>query len=146
MSELLKEKIQKFIKKHREVVMYLIFGVLTTVVSLLTYFLCTTLVLDADNALQLQAANVISWIVSVTFAYVTNKIFVFHSQNAVAREIRKFYLSRFGTLLIDMALMYILVTAAEINDMTSKIVVQVIVIVSNYILGKFLVFREEKYK
>lgn len=144
--ELLKEKIQKFIKKHREVVMYLIFGVLTTVVSLLTYFLCTTLVLDADNALQLQAANVISWIVSVTFAYVTNKIFVFHSQNAVAREIGKFYLSRFGTLLIDMALMYILVTAAEINDMTSKIVVQVIVIVSNYILGKFLVFREEKYK
>ena len=126
--------------------MYLIFGVLTTVVSLLTYFLCTTLVLDADNALQLQAANVISWIVSVTFAYVTNKIFVFHSQNAVARELRKFYLSRFGTLLIDMALMYILVTAAEINDMTSKIVVQVIVIVSNYILGKFLVFREEKYK
>ncbi|MBQ8802872.1 MAG: YfhO family protein [Tyzzerella sp.] len=144
--ELLKTKVQKFMRKNREIVMYLIFGILTTVVSLFSYFLCTTLILDADNAIQLQVANVISWMISVTFAYVTNKIFVFQSQNSVGKEIGKFYASRLGTLLIDMALMYLLVTLAGISDIPVKIVVQAIVIVSNYVLGKFLVFGEGKYK
>ena len=144
--ELFKDKICELFLRNREIIMYLIFGVLTTTVSLFTYFLCTTLFFDAEHAIQLQAANVIAWIVSVTFAYVTNKIFVFRSQKPVGKEIISFYVSRVGTLVIDMVLMYLLVTVAGISDILVKVFVQIVVIVSNYVLGKFLVFKEEKYK
>lgn len=136
--------IKALFQKYREIIMYLIFGVLTTVVSIATYFICTKLFLDANDPFQLQAANVIAWIVSVTFAYFTNKKHVFHSNGGVFKEMIKFYLSRLGTLLIDMALMYLLVTLAGINDMISKIAVNVVVIVSNYVLSKFIVFKENK--
>ena len=142
----LKTRIITIIKKNKEIVMYLVFGVLTTIVSLVIYSFCTIVLLDAEDAFQLQLANVISWLGSVTFAYVTNKRFVFRSQNAVSKEIGKFYISRLGTLFIDMGLMYLLVTIANLNDIFAKAVVQGIVIVSNYILGKFLVFKGETHK
>ena len=125
--------------------MYLLFGVLTTVVSLLTYFLCTTFVLDVQKALQLQVANIISWLASVTFAYVTNKRYVFHSHNAIAKVIGKFYHSRAGTLLIDMGFMYLFVTMADMEDMIAKTVVQVVVIIANYILGKFILSKVQSF-
>ncbi|MBQ4066004.1 MAG: GtrA family protein [Clostridia bacterium] len=137
-------KIKALFEKYREIIMYLIFGVLTTLVSIATYFVCTKLFLDANNAVQLQAANIIAWIVSVTFAYFTNKKHVFQSEGGVVKEMIKFYLSRLSTLLIDMGLMYLLVTLAGINDMISKIAVNIVVIVSNYVLSKFLVFKKEK--
>lgn len=144
--EVFQKKIKELFLKNREIVMYLLFGVLTTVVSLFTYYVCTTLFLDVVDAVQLQIANVIAWIVSVTFAYITNKKFVFHSRNSVVKEIQSFYVSRLGTLAIDMFLMYLLVTYMGIHDIAAKVFVQVVVIVSNYILGKFLVFKEGKYE
>ena len=81
---------------------------------------------------------------SVLFAYVTNKKFVFRSHASPLKEMFKFYLSRVGTLVVEMVLMYILVTVCSVNDMLSKLVVQFIVIVLNYILGKIVVFREGK--
>lgn len=141
--ELFEEKFQKIFKKHREVILYLVFGVLTTLVSLVTYFLCTKLFLDATNPIQLQIANVIAWIVSVLFAYVTNRKYVFQSHSTIGREMAKFYLSRVGTLAIDMLLMYVLVTVSGFGDGIAKIIVQVIVIVANYVFGKLLVFKGE---
>lgn len=143
MFMLLKTRLKIIFEKHREIIIYLIFGVLTTLVSLVTYFLCTTLFLDVDNAIQLQIANVISWIVSVLFAYVTNRKYVFQSQNSVIKEMAKFYLSRVSTLIIDMLLMYMLVTVSGIVDGIAKIIVQVVVIVTNYVFGKLLVFKGE---
>lgn len=130
-------------QKHREVILYLVFGVLTTLVSLATYFVCTKFFLDATNAMELQLANIISWLVSVLFAYVTNRKYVFKSHGKVAQEMLKFYLSRMGTLGADMLLMYLLVTVGGVQDGISKVVVQAIVIIANYILGKLLVFKEE---
>lgn len=140
------KKLERVIMRYKEVVIYLIFGALTTAVSLLTYFLSTSLILDVEDALQLQLANVISWLVSVTFAYITNKRFVFQSENVIVKEIGKFYLSRLGTLLMDMSFMHLLVTVARLDDVLAKTVTQVVVIISNYLLGKFLVFKEEKYE
>ena len=60
-------------QKYKEIIRYLIVGVLTTVVSLASYYLCVYTILDPDSPLQLQAANVISWIAAVTFAYFTNR-------------------------------------------------------------------------
>ena len=131
-------------KKYREIIMYLIFGVLTTVVSLVVYFVCTKTVLSAEDAFQLQAANVISWFVSVMFAFVTNRLFVFESKGRWTLEMFKFYSSRVSTLLLDKLLMFVLVTLIGVNDMVSKVVVQVVVIVANYVLSKLLVFKEDK--
>ena len=131
-------------KKYRELLMYLIFGGLTTLVSLSTYFFCTAFILDAEDMIQLQIANIVSWIVSVTFAYLTNKKYVFQSRNPVGKEVGKFYFSRLGTLFIDMVFMYLFVTIIACNDAIVKVVIQVFVIVINYLLSKFLVFKEEK--
>lgn len=131
-------------KKYKEIINYLIFGVLTTVVSLLTYYLLVLTILNPNNPLELQIANIISWITCVTFAYITNRIYVFNSKNKnILKEIIKFYSSRLTTLLIDMLIMFIFVTKLEFNDKIIKIIVQVIIIILNYILSKILVFKHK---
>ena len=131
-------------KKYKEVINYLIFGVLTTIVSLATYYLLVLTILDPNNPIQLQIANIISWITCVTFAYITNRIYVFNSKNKnILKEMIKFYSSRLTTLFLDMLIMFILVTKLEFNDKIIKIIVQVIIIVLNYILSKILVFKHK---
>lgn len=134
--------ISKLYKKYKEIIHYLIVGVLTTVVSLGVYYACVLTFLNPEHALQLQAANVISWIAAVTFAYFTNRTFVFESKSEyIGREMASFYVSRLTTLLIDMACMFLMVTLLGFNDKIAKLLVQVIVTVGNYILSKLFVFK-----
>lgn len=136
---------KKLYLKYKEIINYLIFGVLTTVVSLATYYGLTLTILNPDKAVELQIANIISWIAAVTFAYFTNRKWVFENkEKANIKEASKFYLSRVSTLLIDMALMFIFVTKLGVNDKIMKLVVQVVVTILNYIFSKFIVFREKK--
>lgn len=129
--------------KYKEIINYLIVGVLTTVVSLAVYYGCVLTVLDPQVPLQLQAANIISWIAAVTFAYFTNRKYVFESKNEnKAKEALSFVSSRIATLLMDMLCMFLMVTLGGISDKIAKLVVQVIVTVSNYVLSKFLVFKK----
>lgn len=131
-------------KKYKEIINYLIFGVLTTVVSLATYYLLVFTILDPNNPLELQIANIISWITCVTFAYITNRKYVFNSKNKnILKEIVKFYSSRLTTLFLDMLIMFIFVTKLEFNDKIIKIIVQIIIILLNYILSKILVFKQK---
>ena len=131
-----------FYQKHKEIINYLIVGGLTTVVSLAVYYGSVLTFLNPRDALQLQAANILSWICAVAFAYITNRIFVFESKSqAVVREASAFFASRLGTLLMDMAVMFITVTCLGMSDKIAKLIVQVLVTVANYILSKFLVFR-----
>ena len=139
----MKELIKKFWNK--EVLMYLIFGVLTTIVSLAIYYALTYTVLDANNSIQLQIANVISWVGGVIFAYVTNRKYVFESKNKnKVAEAGKFVSARLVTLLMDMAIMFVGVTLLKGNDKILKIISQIVVIVSNYVFSKLLVFKKEK--
>ena len=136
---------KKLYLKYKEIINYLIFGVLTTVVSLATYYGLTLTILNPDKAVELQIANILSWIAAVTFAYFTNRKWVFENkEKANIKEASKFYLSRVSTLLIDMALMFIFVTKLGVNDKIMKLVVQVVVTILNYIFSKFIVFREKK--
>lgn len=140
------EKIKDLIKKvcSKEVILYLIFGVLTTIVSLVTYYICVGTFLNAENAIQLQIANVISWIVSVVFAYVTNRKFVFEVTNTnKLKEATKFVTSRIATLLMDMFIMFLGVTILKFNNEIIKLVSQVIVIVANYVFSKIFVFKNK---
>ncbi len=137
----LKALFKKFCNK--EIIFYLIFGVLTTLVSLIVYYFCTLTFLNPQNAVQLQIANIISWVLSVVFAYVTNRRFVFESKNPnKLEEIIKFVSARLLTLLLDMFIMFVCVTILKFNDKISKLLSQVIVIISNYIFSKIFVFKK----
>lgn len=135
----------KIYKKYEELINYLIIGILTTVVSLATYYLLTLTVLDANNKVYLQIANIISWLASVTFAYFTNRKYVFKVKNkSNIKECLNFYLSRISTLLIDMIIMYIFVSILKFDNKIVKLVAQVVIIILNYILSKFIVFKSSK--
>ena len=137
------EGIRAYYEKYREIVNYLIVGGLTTLVSLGVYYACVLTFLNPSKPIQLQAANVISWIAAVTFAYFTNRRFVFDSKRKdILSEAAAFTGSRVATLLMDMGCMFLMVTVAGINDKIAKIVVQVIVTISNYIFSKFFVFHQ----
>jgi putative flippase GtrA len=134
---------KKLYQKYREIINYLIVGVLTTIISLLTYFICVHTFLHATNAIELQIANIISWILAVFFAYFTNRIFVFKSKSKnYLKEIISFITSRLLTLLMDMGIMFILVTILSVNDSVGKLVSQVVVTISNYIFSKIFVFKK----
>ena len=141
--EMVMGKIKKNMGRYRELISYLIVGGLTTVVSLGTYYGCTLTVLDAAVPLQLQAANVLSWIAAVTFAYFTNRKYVFESRNQhILKEAAAFYASRLSTLLMDMGLMFLMVTILNWNDKIAKLIVQVVVTIANYVISKFFVFKK----
>lgn len=130
--------------KNPEIWDYLIVGLLTTVVSLVTYFIATRTILDPTVELELQIANIISWVFAVAFAYVTNRIFVFKSKNKnIFSELSKFVGSRVASLLMDMAIMFVIVSLMGLSDVIGKVVSQVVVTIANYILSKLLVFTKK---
>lgn len=138
------KKCMELYKQYKEIINYLIVGVLTTVVSLGVYYACVLTFLDPENAIQLQAANIISWVAAVTFAYFTNRKFVFESKNPdMLKEASAFVGARVATLLMDMLCMFIMVTCMGWSDKIAKLVVQVIVTVANYVFSKIFVFRKK---
>lgn len=134
-------KIFGLFKKYREIIVYLIVGVLTTVVSYVSYFLFSRF-----GHFDYQLSTVLSWIVSVCFAYFANKIFVFRSKNNTnkqfVKEIFNFVKYRIFSLFIDMLLMLGFVNALKMNDLIAKAIVQVVIIVVNYLFSKFFVFNK----
>jgi len=138
-------KVLLMYKKHKEIINYLIVGGLTTVVSLGSYYLFTATFLDPNNPVLLQVANISSWILAVLFAYFANRIFVFESKDSnILNEMKKFFMARVGTLLLDMAIMYIMVSLLNINDRVAKLVVQVVVTILNYVFSKLFVYNSRK--
>lgn len=135
-------KIKKVYLQHKEIINYLVFGTLTTIVTLSVYYIITHTILNPKKAIELQIANVISWTCGFLFAYITNRKFVFESKKDKKKEFILFFLSRISTLLLDMVIMFIFVTLLKLNDSVFKLVSQVMVIVSNYILSKIVVFKK----
>lgn len=136
-----KKKINIF-KKYNELIKYLIVGFLTVLITILSYYICT-LFLNPNNPIQLQVCNIISWISAVIFAYYANRIYVFKSENTnKIKEAIIFITTRIITLLLDMLIMFIFVSSLSINDKISKLISQFIVIVANYIISKYIVFKK----
>ena len=137
----------KLLKKYEEIVRYLIIGVLTTLVSLAIKYALLFTIMDAKDALQLQISVVISWIGAVIFAYITNRKYVFKSENKnIVKEMTSFFSSRVLTLLLEMLIMWFFVTLLKLDSDTYviiwTIVSQGLVIVTNYILSKLFVFKK----
>lgn len=140
------KRVKKLYQQNKEIVNYLIIGFLTTVVSLVSFYLVRFLIFTSDSQFDIQIANVISWILAVLFAFITNKKYVFESKAQgydKVKEMLKFYLSRVTTLFIDMFMMWFLTMFLYINDKISKIIVQFIIVVLNYIFSKLFVFKKE---
>lgn len=140
------EKIKKLYNKYKEIVNYLIIGVLTTVVSLVSFYLVRIFVFTNDSQFDIQLANVISWILAVLFAFVTNKKYVFESKSTGYQkflEMIKFYVSRLTTLGVEMFVMWLLTSPLKVDDMISKIIVQFIIVILNYVFSKLFVFKKK---
>lgn len=138
------EKIKELYIKYKEIINYLIFGALSTVVNFITYYISARL-LGIDEVVS----SGISWFCSVLFAYITNKIFVFESKTngikELVKEITTFFLARvLSGILCDVGTFAIMVKVLHINDMVSKVVTQVMVIIVNYVLSKLIIFRKKK--
>lgn len=130
--------------KNEEIWNYLIVGFLTTMISLIVYYICVSTFLNPQKATELQIANIISWIISVLFAYFTNRVFVFKSKEKnILKEGTSFISSRILTLLLDMLCMFVIVTILHFNDKIGKIFSQVLVIIGNYIISKLFVFKKK---
>lgn len=153
--------------KHREIIMYIIFGVCTTVISFLTYYLFRWIFPDENAVPQwlrwifnitevfgtesnTALSVILSWICSVTFAFVTNRLFVFRSdakKAGVLREFVMFYLSRLFTLFVDLVIMFLLVDLTGIQnglyEFGAKVLSNIVVLVLNYVLSKIFVFRKK---
>lgn len=133
------KKLFDLYKKYKEIINYLIFGGLTTVISIVTYAAFAK-VFHIDYLIS----NIISWIIAVLFAYITNKIFVFESKSKKnIKEITSFFFFRIISLVIEMVILYIFVDMLHIDDLVTKIIAQVIVIVSNYVFSKVFVFNKD---
>ena len=141
------KKIISIYKKYEEIINYIIVGGLTTLVSLASKWILLFTGLDAASALELQIAVIISWICAVSFAYITNRIFVFKSNNKnILKEITSFFGARTLTLLLEMVIMWFFVTLLRMNSDTWvliwTILSQFIILVLNYVFSKIFVFKK----
>lgn len=121
----------------RRIILYLVFGVLTTLVNILFYIFFVELC-----QINYLIANILAWFLSVVFAYVTNRIWVFESKNEkILLEFSLFIGGRIFSGVLDTSLLFIFVSLLNINDIISKIIIGVIVIIVNYLLSRDIVFK-----
>lgn len=136
---------KQFLKRHREFIAYAGFGCGTVALNFSGYYICYYK-LGISNV----AANVAAWMISVAFAFVTNKWFVFESRSfhpeVVFREAAAFFSGRAMTGVLDVMMMYETVDCLKMDGMMMKCFVDVIVIALNYIISKKIAFREEHYE
>ena len=160
---------RELFKKYREIVMYLIFGVATTLVSIISYAVFRMFFPNAESVpdwlkwifmltsrFGIESGtvlpNILSWMIASTFAFITNRLVVFKSENKtpskIILEALRFYASRISTLFVDIVLMFLLVDLTGFHavwyEIFAKIFTNIIVIVLNYIFSKIFVFKKTK--
>lgn len=149
--------IKNLITKYKELIVYAVFGVCTTLVNFVTYKLFNVIL---GEKLYL-VSNIVAWLISVIFAYVTNKLFVFESKNweikLVAKEVSSFFAARIFSFVVEEAGLFLLVDLLMMKEksltvfgivisgnMIAKVVLAVIVVVLNYFFSKLIVFRKKE--
>ena len=137
------KKLKELYTKYKEIINYLIFGVLTTLVNIVVYAILAKVL-----KINYMVSNITAIGTSILFAYITNKLYVFESKNNnikdILKEIVSFFACRGVTALMDMGLMFLTVSIMHLNDMLMKIIVNIIVILLNYIFSKLIVFKKNK--
>ena len=140
---------RKLLKKYKEIIEYIFWGGLTTIVNWAVYTLCVSI-----TTMSVTVATGIAWFVSVLFAFVTNKLWVFHSKDwrpkVAGREVVLFFGSRILSGLMEMAGMWLLIdiigweqSLFGIRAFAAKIIISVVVVILNYFLSRWIVFRKK---
>jgi putative flippase GtrA len=133
-------KVGEEMKNKKEVVNYLVFGVLTTLTNIVSYGIFSK-IFDMDFKL----ATTIAWIISVLFAFITNKVYVFNSKDSnvllIIKEFISFIFFRLLSYIIDIGIMIIMVDWMEINDLVSKVLANVVVVIINYYASRYVIFK-----
>lgn len=149
---------ESFYIKNKSVLLYLFFGGLTTIVSIFTFWLAELLIsadfnvsiLGSLYSIKVILTNAVSWICAVLFAFFTNRIWVFNSPTETWKEfwgqMAAFFGGRFATFLLETVILVVFVSALKFNELVIKILAQIAVLVSNYIISKLIVFRDRKNK
>ena len=136
---------KNLIKKvfNKETITYIIFGILTTIVNYIVYYL-----LYKYTGMDPLAYNTIAWAAAVIFAFFTNKLFVFESKSfkpsVIFRELATFVSARLLSLALEEAFLALTVKVMEIHELIAKLIIAVIVVIVNYFASKLLIFRKEK--
>lgn len=129
-------------EKYKEYILYLFFGGITSLVNYGVYVLCLRVF-----SFGVVPSNIIAWVLAVTVAFITNKIWVFESKSkegrVVLKELWEFFLGRFVTLAIETLLLWIFVDLLHVNALIMKVITSVIVVVLNYIFSKFIIFKKQ---
>lgn len=127
--------------KYKELICYGIFGFGATLINIFSFYLFRRIF-----NLDIIISNIFAWLLAFIFAFVTNKLWVFESKNwtsqTAIKEIVNFLIARFATLVLDTFCMWLMIDILAINDLVSKISVNIIVIVVNYVTSKFWVFKQ----
>lgn len=133
---------KKIIEKYKDVIPYLFFGVCTTLVNVVAYWVCAH-----PFNLNTMVSTIIAWVLAVLFAYVTNRKWVFPSEaktiNEILKEMVSFFGCRLATGIVDWACMFVFVEMLGWNDVVIKFAANVLVIVLNYIASKLFIFRKK---
>lgn len=136
------EILKKLIIKHKQIVLYIFFGGITTLINIVSYYIFFN-----HFGYSNLVSNTIAWLLAVIVAFITNKIWVFNSKSfnpkIVMRELLQFTAVRIATGFVDTAIMYIGVDLLKSNGVLMKVISNVIVLVSNYIGSRFLIFKEK---
>ena len=126
--------------KYKEGLLYLFFGGCTTLINIVTFFICR------QFSLGINLSNVIAWVIAVIFAFVTNKLFVFDSKDMsskrVIRETVSFFIARIISLGVDTGILHLMIKSLKISELISKIVSNIVVIIVNYIFSKLFIFKK----
>ncbi len=140
------DKCKELCKKYEEIIVYLIVGVLTTIVSWATCFICKWTFLNPDIEWQNAIINILAWVTGVLFGYVTNRKYVFKSHNPeILKEFTQFAGARVSTLLLDIVIMFLTVNLLSMNYWIAKICISsVLVMILNYVFSKLFVFKKDK--
>lgn len=152
-------KIKDLFDKNKEIIVYIIFGVLTTLVNLLSFFLLECAFGSEGNGYIIY--NAVAWLIAVVFAYITNKIYVFRSKSwapkIVVKESLEFLLARVLSFAVEELGLILMVEILKFGDYMlnlkiitlsgasiAKIVLAVIVVIMNYFFSKFIIFKKKK--
>ncbi len=139
------EKCRKLYQKYEEIIVYLIVGIMTTIVSWAAKFIANALLFDNTmypTPIENMVLSTINWTTGVIFAYFTNRRFVFKSRKPMKEEAPKFVLSRVATWILDIVVMQIF-TALGMNLVIGTVISAVLVVIANYVFSKLFVFSRK---
>lgn len=133
--------IEKLYHKYREMILYFVFGCLTTILSIVSFEM-----FFGYMRLRTTISNVISWIIAVSFAFFTNRLFVFKTsrntkENAWHQGV-KFFVGRIVTLILETILLLLMIDTLSFDSIIAKIIAQIVVFISNFLISKLIVFRK----